>query len=1055
MILKQAYCVLCCIILCCSCVLGEQNMNYSEAVQLRLDASDLLVSGETRIYEGNYLEAISMPVGGIGAGCIQMNGQAKRAVWQIFNNFRYISIPDSFFAVRSQVKNKNAVIRALQTTNEEVFEKMERLTFRGEYPFGWYDFQDTELPVRVAMEVFSPLIPLNAKDSGIPCAVFNIQVSNPTDAEVEVSLLATQKNVTGFISTEDIIWPGPADGEILSDFEGKNYGQWTTTGDAFGFQPMHEKIHKVQQLEGFKGDGYVNTYGQRKDQAIGTLKSPTFTVRRGYIHFLIGGGNYPQKTCINLWIDGKKVKTAMGNVSDQMRWCSWDVSAFNGKAAYIEIVDEATGIWGHIEIDHIIFSDEPGVSTLRIVGLGQNRNQIVSEKDHCKLLMTTDRKPYDQNLQEAREFCTSNGLDKFDYDKGIGEMCLMSLSENVQGVASWTDNETLHNAWLAGDHLNGQKTVGPSEQGKTYNGALVVPFTLKPLETKTISFVLTWHFPNVKHGFDIEGPSPSVWCFLGNMYTNWWSNASDVADYIRNEFQRLEQQSRLYHDTLYKSNLPYWLLDRISSQVAVLRSKTFFWAKDDYFGAWEGCGRDDGSCGGMCTHVYHYAQAHARLFPDLAKKIREESFHYQKQFNYMPERHGVRKVVLDGMCGEILSTYREYLTDSDETWIRKNGINAIETMNDAIQRWDVDEDGVLSGQQGNTLDCKITGNSSWLGTLYLSALAASEGIATILGDTQAMCRYKKIRQSGAVKQNERLWNGQYYIQIPNPNLPGENYITGCSIDQVLGEWWASQLGLPHHYPIDRIRMALNSLLRYNFKCNFMNIVQKPREFVVESDAGMQMITWPNVNNRPTIHTLYADEVMTGFEYSAAAAMIQCGMLSEGYMIVKAVSDRYDGRMRTGLTPGNTASWGYSGNPFGDDECGKFYGRAMSVWSTLLASQGFLYNGPEKIIGFDPQWQPDNHISFFTASKGWGLFEQKRNDQSQMNIIRIAYGSLDISEIHLAIDQKYKLAAAKVKVAGTAINPKIHSEGEKIVLRFNQSVHLTPDGEMEISLDVNE
>ena len=338
----------------------EQTSTQSlpECIVERLNEPALVKQGDTKIYSGQYLDAISMPIGGIGTGCIQINGQAQRTIWQIFNNYCIAHIDDSFFAIRWQEKNKDAVVRVLQTSKVGPFEKMDSLTFRGEYPFGWYDFIEDDLPVKVSMETFNPLIPLNSKDSAIPCAIFNITVSNPTDSAVEVSLLAAQKNAAGFMCAEKPVWPGPASGTVFADFEGDDYGSWTASGDAFGSGPLQGVMHSEQKLSGFKGKGLVNTYGSAKDTATGALKSPVFTISSDFIHFLIAGGSHAGKACINLWVDNQKVKSVTGNNNDQMQWHSWKVDDLKGKQAHIEIIDDVKGGWGHIDIDHIVFSDE-------------------------------------------------------------------------------------------------------------------------------------------------------------------------------------------------------------------------------------------------------------------------------------------------------------------------------------------------------------------------------------------------------------------------------------------------------------------------------------------------------------------------------------------------------------------------------------------------------------------------------------------------------------------------------------------------------------------------
>ena len=77
--------------------LGEQtSAKYGADITKRLNDPRLFARGRTRVYSSEHLTAISFPVGGIGAGCIQINGKAERHVWQIFNNFSQAHIPHSF-----------------------------------------------------------------------------------------------------------------------------------------------------------------------------------------------------------------------------------------------------------------------------------------------------------------------------------------------------------------------------------------------------------------------------------------------------------------------------------------------------------------------------------------------------------------------------------------------------------------------------------------------------------------------------------------------------------------------------------------------------------------------------------------------------------------------------------------------------------------------------------------------------------------------------------------------------------------------------------------------
>jgi hypothetical protein len=206
-----------------------------------------------------------------------------------------------------------------------------------------------------------------------------------------------------------------------------------------------------------------------------------------------------------------------------------------------------------------------------------------------------------------------------------------------------------------------------------------------------------------------------------------------------------------------------------------------------------------------------------------------------------------------------------------------------------------------------------------------------------------------------------------------------------------------------------------------------------------------MITWPH-GGRPKPHTSYADEVMSGFEYAAAATMIEAGMIKEGLAIVKAVSDRYRGNLKVGYG-GGWGNFGYSGNPFGDDECGKFYSRAMSIWSILLGLQGFSYDGPQKSIGFDPVWKPENHVSFFTTAKAWGNYMQTRNENEQKSEIKVKYGQLEIEEISIGISNS-NIREVLLSMNGKTVNTDWTKSGNVIRLTIN-NLKLEADDSIEI------
>ena len=150
----------------------------------------------------------------------------------------------------------------------------------------------------------------------------------------------------------------PKRGDILiNSFEGGDYGKWTKTGEAFGPRPAPGTLPNQMNVSGFRGRGLVNTFFNH-DKTVGTLTSPPFTINRKRIAFLVGGGNHPGKTCIQLLVADKVVRSTTGQNNELLQWSNWDVTNLGGKTGRIRIVDQVTGGWGHINIDHIVQTDK-------------------------------------------------------------------------------------------------------------------------------------------------------------------------------------------------------------------------------------------------------------------------------------------------------------------------------------------------------------------------------------------------------------------------------------------------------------------------------------------------------------------------------------------------------------------------------------------------------------------------------------------------------------------------------------------------------------------------
>jgi len=171
-----------------------------------------------RTFAGRHLAAIAFPLGGVCAGCISLGGRGQLRDWEIFNRPDKGNAPSyAFPSIWAQSGNGKPVARVLEarlqppftgasglgSNNAPGLTRLASATFTGEFPLARIDFADSALPVKVSLEAFSPFIPHEPDESGLPVAILRYRVSNPGAAPAKVSIAWSIDNPTGHPPNKD------------------------------------------------------------------------------------------------------------------------------------------------------------------------------------------------------------------------------------------------------------------------------------------------------------------------------------------------------------------------------------------------------------------------------------------------------------------------------------------------------------------------------------------------------------------------------------------------------------------------------------------------------------------------------------------------------------------------------------------------------------------------------------------------------------------------------------------------------------------------------------
>ena len=536
--------------------------------------------------------------------------------------------------------------------------------------------------------------------------------------------------------------------------------------------------------------------------------------------------------------------------------------------------------------------------------------------------------------------------------------------------------------------------------------------------------MISWNFPVFENYWNkdtnLVAEKKGVEPRWTNYYATQFQDSLVSARYALEEWDRLYSHTLEFKEALYGSDLEAVVIDAIAANLSVLKSPTVLRLQDGTFYGFEGCHPKSGCCEGSCTHVWNYAQAVAFLFPSLERSMRAIDFNLNQRPDggmrfrlplpaaLTAEDYWVFHPCADGQFGNVLKTYADWKISGDTPWLVKFWPAVKKAIEFAWAptneyKWDPEKKGVLTGRMHHTLDMELFGPDAWLTGFYLAALKAGAEMADALGEPATAGEYWAIFEKGKAWVDANLFNGEYYhqqVDLADRAAPARFGVDnvywndehgeikyqigeGCEIDQLLAQMHANIYGLGEIFDPVQARTALHSLYKYNFKKSMREFYNPCRLFALNDEAGLVMCEWPEQVRKPMVPIPYSQEVMTGFEYSAAVLMIQTGMVEEGLEVVKAIRDRYDGEKR---------------NPWNEIECGSNYARTLASYALLNAFSGFEFDMPDKKIGFDPlRPRPDGSFtSFWSLGTAWGIYQQTA-EEIKMKVRR---GMIEIQRIRL-------------------------------------------------------
>ncbi|BDI32030.1 hypothetical protein CCAX7_40810 [Capsulimonas corticalis] len=714
-----------------------------------------------------------LPLGGIGVGKIELMTDGSFGNFTNQHNWDrpYAWAKGAFAAIRVKSAGGEPVARMLRLKSDGEYAGVDNVAhtrMQGWFPRAQIDYSDAALPVKVRLNAFSPLIPHNAKDSGLPIACLDYVVTNTSDKSVSATVALAWPNLLGWGGKGGVSWDDLTGNSQAPAAVGALTGlRYTTTQK---YDDQHQNV---------LGEDFVSV---RKDAGVDVSTCSAWDAGAATPSFwsdFASSGTLPPAAPGAAPQPAGAVAASVTLAPGETRTLHYYVVWAMPNLLMVNPIKHYTGAYDEspARVPSLTEQNPERWTTNR--GMHTGDSLVI---DLGKVLTPTEI-----------DLKSGEGASPSDYPRG------MKVEVSTDGsawttVADKTKEEMFESLAKVALTPTAGRYVRLTNEGDDGLFWSIYGLGVRVQEQDALidPTNVTARMPHADLTIDNVQ--------AGHYWQNYWSDGLKIADYADKNADRLLKETRAWQDPVLKSDVPFWLKLKLINCAFPMFSNTVL-TKNGEFSVLESPIEMGGALGTMDQRMAAHAFLTA-FFPELDRAELEQYAQCQQPDGRITHFDGNVHVAMvnpnvnygitdwpDLSTSWISQSVKLYRWTGDKSFLDRVHPHIASAM-EWLRKDGADYEYIPAG--GSTYDYETLprGQFIYSASCYLGALRAASAIS----DPAEAAKYDKTFANVQASVMKNLWTGTYFRKWKQPS-------TGRTVDDsfianLAGDWMTRISGLP-------------------------------------------------------------------------------------------------------------------------------------------------------------------------------------------------------------------------------------------------------------------